>query len=91
VEPVRRIFVESEHGSFPSNPSLDFLVFERPLMDIFATQDMALVLNGARRLGADLAFIQLMQYYGSPENANPNHPSRLAPKARTSPSRRTRA
>ncbi len=51
-----------------------FPVFERPLMDIFATQDMALVLNGARRLGADLAFIQLMQYYGSAENANPNHP-----------------
>ncbi len=55
-------------------PSPKFPVFERPSMDIFAAQDMAMVLNGARRLGADLAFIQLMQYYGSPENANPNHP-----------------
>lgn len=51
-----------------------FPVFERPSMDIFAAQDMAMVLNGARRLGADLAFIQLMQYYGTSENANPNHP-----------------
>lgn len=55
--------------SFPKFP-----IFERPTMEIYAAQDMAMVLNGARRLGADLAFIQLMQYYGSPENANPNHP-----------------
>lgn len=51
-----------------------FPVFERPVMEIFAAQDMGMVLNGARRLGADLAFIQLLQYYGTPENANPNHP-----------------
>ena len=55
--------------SFPEYP-----VFERPSMEIYAAQDMAMVVNGARRLGADLAFIQLMQYYGSDENANPNHP-----------------
>jgi len=55
-------------------PFPKFPVFDRPTMEIYAAQDMAMVLNGARRLGADLAFIQLLQYYGSPENANPNHP-----------------
>jgi tetratricopeptide (TPR) repeat protein len=51
-----------------------FPPFERPVMEYFAAQDMGTVLNGARRLGADLAFIQLMQYYGTAENADPNHP-----------------
>lgn len=62
-------------------PFPKFPVFERPSMDVFAAQDMAMVLNGARRLGADLAFIQLMQYYGSPENANPHHPRGWARKS----------
>jgi tetratricopeptide (TPR) repeat protein len=51
-----------------------FPPFERPVMELFASQDVGMVLNGARRLGADLAFIQLLQYYGSPENASPDHP-----------------
>jgi tetratricopeptide (TPR) repeat protein len=55
-------------------PFPTFPLFERPAMEVFAAQDMGMVLNGARRLGADLAFIQLMQYYGTPENADPNHP-----------------
>ena len=55
-------------------PAPAFPVFERPAMELFAAQDAGMVLTGARRLGADLAFIQLMQYYGTPENANPHHP-----------------
>ncbi|MBK8576018.1 MAG: hypothetical protein IPN90_10210 [Elusimicrobia bacterium] len=55
-------------------PYPQFPPFERPLMELYAAQDMGMVLNGARRLGADLALIQLMQYYGSAENANPHHP-----------------
>ncbi len=44
-------------------------------METFAAQDMAAVLNGSRRLGADLAFIQLLLYYGSMENARRGAPS----------------
>jgi hypothetical protein len=56
------------------HPSPSFPLFERPVMEDFAVQDMGAVVNGARRLGADLAFIELLQYYGSPENAHPDHP-----------------
>ena len=51
------------------------------VMPAFAVQDTATVLNGARRFGADLAFIQLMQYYGSPEFADPqvSYPLRRKP------------
>ncbi len=45
--------------------------FERPGLVEYAAQDTAFVLAGARRLGADLAFIQLLQYYGDGENARP--------------------
>jgi tetratricopeptide (TPR) repeat protein len=49
-----------------------FSRFERPVIDYYAVQDLGAVLNGARRLGADLAFIQLLQYYGSGEYADPH-------------------
>ncbi|MBK8869585.1 MAG: hypothetical protein IPN19_00685 [Elusimicrobia bacterium] len=45
--------------------------YTKSAMPTFAVQDAAMVLNGARRFGADLAFIQLMQYYGSPEHSDP--------------------
>lgn len=62
--------------SFSQGKGLYFPPFEKPTMELFAAQDMGMVLNGARRFGADLAFIQLMQYYGTRENADPNHPRR---------------
>lgn len=58
---------------FAQKPFPAFPLFERPSMEVYAAQDMAMVVNGARRWGADMAFIQLLQYYGSPENSNPNH------------------
>jgi tetratricopeptide (TPR) repeat protein len=39
----------------------------------FAVQDMTSVLSGSRRLGADIAFIQLLLYYGTMENAHEGH------------------
>lgn len=41
-----------------------FPPFDHPVLDEFVLQDTAFVLSGARRLGADLAFIQLLLYYG---------------------------
>ena len=43
----------------------------------YAVQDMAAVLAGARRMGADVAFIQLLQYYGSGEEAKPRPGERV--------------
>ena len=42
-----------------------------PPVPQYAVQDMAAVLSGARRVGADVAFIQLLQYYGSGEEDKP--------------------
>ncbi|MBI4055771.1 MAG: hypothetical protein HY402_06555 [Elusimicrobia bacterium] len=42
-----------------------------------ASRDLTLLSFGLRRLGADLAFIQVLQYYGSPEalrDRSPAHP-----------------
>lgn len=35
-----------------------------PPVPAYAVQDMAAVLSGARRVGSDVAFIQLLQYFG---------------------------
>jgi tetratricopeptide (TPR) repeat protein len=45
-----------------------------PPLARFALQDTAFVANGLRRLGADLALIQLLQYYGTASNEDPRHP-----------------
>jgi tetratricopeptide (TPR) repeat protein len=62
--------------------------FTLVVMPGFAVQDTAMALNGARRFGADLAFIQLMQYYGSAEYSNPtiSFPRRKTPRTRHSDS-----
>lgn len=39
--------------------------FGRPVLDNYALTDVSVVLSGLRRLGADLSFIQLLQYYAS--------------------------
>lgn len=56
-------------STFPSFPA-----YGRPPLARFSLQDMAFVLLGMRRLGADVAFMQLLQYYGTADNQNPNHP-----------------
>lgn len=60
--------------------------FTSVVMPGFAVQDTAMALNGARRFGADLAFIQMMQYYGSAEYSNPtiSFPRRKTPRTRHS-------
>lgn len=50
-----------------------FPPFERPALEPYAVQDMTAVLTGARRFGADLAFIQMLVYYGTVENSHPDH------------------
>lgn len=46
-------------------------VFGAPVMARYATLDMSWVLTGQRRWGADLAFLQFLQYYGtSPDEAD---------------------
>lgn len=47
------------HAGFPP--------FNHPVLEEYVIQDTAAVLTGARRLGSDLAFIQLLLYYGSAE------------------------
>src|SRR5689334_18537978 len=39
--------------------------FRSPVIEQYALTDASVVLSGLRRLGADLAFIQLLQYYSS--------------------------
>lgn len=39
----------------------------------YAVQDESAVLAGVRRFGGDLAFIQLLQYYGSGDKVEPGH------------------
>jgi tetratricopeptide (TPR) repeat protein len=43
--------------------------FGRPVLEKYAFTDVASVLFGVRRFGADLAFIQMLQYYARPEEA----------------------
>lgn len=45
-----------------------------PSLARYALQDTTFVALGMRRLGADLALIQLLQYYGTPSNEDPRHP-----------------
>lgn len=45
-----------------------------PSLARYALQDTTFVSLGLRRLGADLALIQLLQYYGTPSNEDPRHP-----------------
>jgi tetratricopeptide (TPR) repeat protein len=40
---------------------------QTPAVARYALFDMAALLAGARRLGADIAWIQMLQYYGTPE------------------------
>ncbi len=50
----------SAHFFRPAYPA-----FGRPVLDKYALTDVSVVLSGLRRLGSDLAFIQLLQYYAS--------------------------
>lgn len=52
----------------PKTPA-GFPPLGKPVIEEFAAQDVAFALTGSRRLGADLAFIQLLQYYGDPNFA----------------------
>lgn len=45
-----------------------------PPLARFALQDTSFVASGLRRLGGDLAMIQLLQYYGTADNRDPRHP-----------------
>lgn len=48
--------------------------FGAPSLGRYALQDTTFVSLGLRRLGADLALIQLLQYYGTASNEDPRHP-----------------
>lgn len=63
------VWVSRAGANFPLMPP-----YTQSVMPIFAVQDTAMVLNGARRFGADLALIQMMQYYGSTEYSDPATP-----------------
>lgn len=54
--------------SLSAVPRAALPVFQRPVMDEYAAADLSFVLAGLRRFGADMAFIQLLQYYGTPED-----------------------
>ena len=56
----------------PSIPS--YPPYGHPPLARFSLQDMTFVLLGMRRLGADVAFMQLLQYYGTADNRDPRHP-----------------
>lgn len=45
-----------------------------PPLARYALQDSTFVALGLRRLGADLGLIQLLQYYGTPDNRDPRRP-----------------
>lgn len=55
---AQTLSLKSSTGFLPS--------FEKPAMMEYALSDTFFVMLGLRRLGADLAFIQLLQYYGTP-------------------------
>jgi tetratricopeptide (TPR) repeat protein len=58
-------------GRLASVPYAALPRFERPAMEETAVTDMSLALAGARRFGADLAFIQMLQYYAEPTEGAP--------------------
>jgi tetratricopeptide (TPR) repeat protein len=47
-------------------------LFGRPVLEDYALSDVGAVSFGLRRMGADLAFIQLLQYYASTEWIGPH-------------------
>lgn len=51
----------------PNGFSYPFTSLKLSPIEKFTALDLSSVLAGARRLGADIAWIQLLQYYGSPE------------------------
>jgi hypothetical protein len=58
---IASLFVLKTAFSYPLAPVAGYAVPEYALFDI------GTVIGGVRRFGADLAWIQLLQYYGSPE------------------------
>lgn len=52
--------------------------FEKPVLEDYAMTDVGFVLNGLRRFGADLAFIQMLQYYASEDEAHEHRPGERA-------------
>jgi tetratricopeptide (TPR) repeat protein len=53
-------------------------VFQRPVLEEFAVADAGFVASGLRRFGADLAFIQMLQYYAHEEEGREAGPGERA-------------
>jgi hypothetical protein len=60
---IASLFVLKTAFSYPLAPVNGYAVPE------YAMLDVGTMIGGVRRFGADLAWIQLLQYYGSPEKA----------------------
>lgn len=52
--------------------------FQRPVLEDYAMTDAGFTLLGMRRLGADLAFIQMLQYYAREDEGEEHRPGERA-------------